>query len=78
VLKPPAAAAQDAETSVDVAKAESVVRLVGSAAKVHAAAAAALVAGGGGLVALERAGGDARVGALLACAVWRLRRRGSE
>ena len=52
-----------------MAKAESVVRLVGSAAKVHAAAAAALVAGGGGLMALTLAGGDVRVGALLACAV---------
>ena len=52
-----------------MAKAESVVRLVGSAAKVHVAAAAALVAGGGGLMALTLAGGDVRVGALLACAV---------
>lgn len=52
-----------------MAKAESVVRLVGSVAKVHAAAAAALVAGGGGLAALAWAGGDARVGALLAAAV---------
>lgn len=44
-------------------------RLVGSAAKVHAVAASALALGGGGLVALARAGGDARVGALLAAAV---------
>ncbi len=54
---------------MDVAKAESVVRLMGSVATVHALAAAALALGGGGLVALSHASGDARVGALLAAAV---------
>ena len=52
-----------------MAKAESVVRLVGSAKKVHAAAASALLAGGGGLAALVCLGRDVRVGALLAAAV---------
>jgi 1,4-dihydroxy-2-naphthoate octaprenyltransferase len=52
-----------------VAKAESVVRLTGSVATVHAAAATALAVGGGGLVAMSHACGDVRVGALLAAAV---------
>ena len=66
-------APQDAETSADVAKAESVVRRTGSVAAVHAAAAAALAAGGGGLVALSHACGDARA-AFQDCARLRLAR----
>ena len=43
---------QDAETSVDVAKTESVVRLTGSLPAVHNLAASCLLLGGGGLAAL--------------------------
>ena len=60
---------QDSETKVDVAKAESVVRIVGSARTVHRVAAAALALGCGGLAALAAASGDPRVGWRLAAAI---------